>query len=300
MEDKDTPRKIFLQGLVGLGFVGYNTIKTLVDSLEAEVLQDYAEFFPNLSLIDDGAIENQCCRVYHKTYEERDYYLLNGPQPRSDELASLFLQKFISDYRTLEEGSGPVDLYISFGAFVTSMLTPEEMELGLDLKVATPEDIAEAVLKYEVEKPRRLFVATCGPLGFDTVATMAGDAEQVVKETQGYISGLNGVLPALIGERLKTPTATIMVETTLTEAGRMSSQSAPALTQFLGLVSTKRALEFLRQAFGLDLQLDEKVAKLIEEIQPHAKEDLLTGLTFGEAEQEKERTENDFRDKMYI
>jgi len=80
--------EIFLQGLVGLGLVGYNTVKTLVDRFDAKTLMDYAEFYPSLSLIENGEIINQCARVHVMDLASRRFYLLHGPQPRITECYS--------------------------------------------------------------------------------------------------------------------------------------------------------------------------------------------------------------------
>ena len=61
---------VFLQGLVGLGLVGYNTIKNIIDAYEINVFQDYAEFFPNLTIIDNGVIENHCFIIFQKELNE--------------------------------------------------------------------------------------------------------------------------------------------------------------------------------------------------------------------------------------
>ncbi|MHA2362360.1 MAG: PAC2 family protein [Candidatus Hodarchaeales archaeon] len=287
--------EIFLQGLVGLGLVGYNTVKTLIDRFDANVIMDYAEYFPNLSLIENGTIENQCARVYTVDISSRRFYLLNGPQPRQDELSSLFLQKFIIDFKRWHKDN-PIDIYISFGAFITSMIGPERFKQEGNI---SSEEIADKLIQEEIKKPRNLFVATCGGMDFEEFSSeIVHPADVVVRETQGYISGLNGVLPALIGERLKIKTATIMVETTGAEISR-STSSTPVLAQFLGLLATRKGLQFLDRLFDIGLDLDTKIDGVIEELLPVARQDIIDTLESGESEFKRDK-DTDFRDKMYV
>ena len=105
--------KIFLQGLVGQGLVGYNTVKTMIDGLEAKSIQDYAEFFPNLSLIDNGKIENQCVRIFEVNKQDNNFLIMNGPQPRSDELSTMFLQRIMKDIQGYDK-QNKIEVYIFF------------------------------------------------------------------------------------------------------------------------------------------------------------------------------------------
>lgn len=260
---------IFLQGLVGLGLVGYNTVKTLIDELEAKPIKDYAEFFPNLSLIDNGKIENQCVRIFEKSNKDNHFLIMNGPQPRSDEISTLFLKQIMEDVDKINKDN-KIDVYLSFGAYVNKNLAPfEQIE---ENKKLSEDELAELVLKHENEKERKLYIATSG-YDFDKfIKTIGITEEEVMKESQGYISGLNGVLPAMIGERLKIPTATIMIETTGTES---RSGTFPILAQYLGFLSTKRALQFLNKTFVLGLDIETKISKLLEEIKDSAKQELI-------------------------
>jgi len=284
---------IFLQGLVGLGLVGYNTVKTLIDAIGAESIQDYAEFFPNLSLIDNGVIENQCVRVYKKDFSDdgRFFHIMNGPQPRTDELSSFFLQKIIKDIDSINNHN-KIDYYLSFGAYVTKNLSFEE-----ENESSSVEELAEKILQNEIDKDRNLYVATSGQLEFDSFVTNLNIDDVIIKETQGFISGLNGVLPAMVGERLKIPTATIMVETTGTDS---RSNNFPVLSQFLGLLATKKGLQFLNKVFDLNLDLESKIIKVLEELKETAKNEIITFLSKDINNIDRSR-ETDFRnDKMYI
>lgn len=287
---------IFLQGLVGLGLVGYNTIKTLIDTYEADVYQDYAEFFPNLSIIDNGVIENQCVRIYQKELEagplgKKMFQFLNGPQPRSDELNSFFLQKIISDLKELNKEK-KIDLFLSFGAYVTKNITHADFE---DVPYSNKEELVNKILDSEIEKQRSLYVATSGHLAFDSFVTDLAVNDKIIKETQGYIAGLNGVLPALIGERLKIPTATIMIETTGTDS---RNNNFPVLSQFLGLLATKKALQFIENVFNLDKKLDTKIDTILTELKDTAKQELIT--FFDKDVSDEKNRESEYRnDKMY-
>lgn len=261
----------FLQGLSGLGQVGYNTIKTLIDTYQAEVDRDYAEYFPNLTLIDNGTIENQCVRLYHKETPDKVFRFLNGPQPRSDELISMLLQKFIRDISELHKNQ-KIDLYLSFGAYVTKTLSHVELQ---EQSFSTKEELADHILKSEIEKKRNLYIATSGNLAYDDFIKELKGEDAIVKESGGYIIGLNGVLPAMVGERLKIPTATIMIETTGIGPDIRSSNDFPVLAQFLGLLATKRALTFLEKTFDLEDHLGSKVDSIIEELKSSARQEII-------------------------
>ena len=284
---------LILQGLVGHGLVGYNTIKTLIDASEPqpEVVKDYAEYFPSLSFIDNGIIENQCVRLYHKEHAGKSLYYINGPQPRSEEMNSFFLQKIISDIRELHSKQ-PIDLFISFGALVSKNLSYTDF---MDVEYKSTEELAEKILSSEIALERNLRVATCGDLVFDDFAKSLDNPKDLKKESQGYISGLNGVLPALVGERLKIPTVTIMVETTGTDS---RTNNFPVLAQFLGLLATKKALQFIQKVFLEGQQLEEKVDKILAELKTAAKQELINYIE-NDFSAEKNH-ESDYRnDKMY-
>ncbi len=285
---------IILQGLSGLGLVGYNTVKTLIDTYEADVYKDYAEYFPNLTLIDNGTIENQCVRIYDKDLPNKHFQFINGPQPRSDELTSMFLQKVIVDIAEMNKNK-KIDLFLSFGAYVTKTLSHGDFQ---DITYSTKEELAEKILTAEIEKKRNLYIATSGQLIFDDFIKDLGGESDVVKEPGGVISGLNGVLPAMVGERLKIPTATIMIETTGTGADMRSSNDFPLLAQFLGLLATKRALIFVKKTFGIEENLETKIDTILDELKSTAKQEIIT---FFDRDNGNDRSrESEFRnDKMY-
>ena len=141
-------KNVFLQGLVGRGLVGYNTVKTLIDGLEAQPIKDYAEYFPSLALIDNGVVENQCVRIFEKSMKEEKYnfLIMNGPQPRSDELSSFFLKQIIKD---IYEYKDKIDVYLSFGAYVNKNLAPYEIQTEEKLSV---DKLADLVLENEMNK----------------------------------------------------------------------------------------------------------------------------------------------------
>ena len=140
-----------------------------------------------------------------------------------------------------------------------------------------------------------MYIATSGHLAFDRFVEDLGLDEKIIKETQGYISGLNGVLPALIGERLKIPTATIMIETTGTDS---RNNNFPVLSQFLGLLATKKALQFIEKVFTLDKKLDSKIDTILTELKDTARQELIT--FFDRDISDEKSRESDYRnDKMY-
>ena len=214
-------------------------------------------------------------------------------------MSSLFLQKFLLDFKSWHQNA-PIDLYLSFGAYVTSMIGKDNVELREN---ASTEEIADQLIEHEIEKPRNLYIATAGGLGFEEFSQdLAHPADVVVRDTQGYISGLNGVLPSLIGERLNIKTAAVMVETTGTEITRAANNFGhlkPALPQFLGLLATRKGLEFLSHLFDISIDLDQKITNLIQELLPIARQDLIETLNKGQLDSRRDK-DADFRDKMYV
>jgi hypothetical protein len=266
-------KEFFLQGLVGMGLVGFNTTKFFLNKLDSEISMDYAEFFPNVAIIENGRIENQCARIYRSQHGERSFFSLTGPQPRSDELTSLFIQKFVEDFRRIHEES-PIDLYISFGAFITEILPSTNKDLPIDNNT-----LADQILDQELTKERKLYIATCGSLDFEEFSLSVQDSrDEIVREPQGFISGLNGVLPAIIGERFNIPVVTIMIETSSAEKFRFNG----AVSQLLGLLGSKKGLDFLDHYFDLNMDLSQYLEPIIEEIIPAARQELVSTLEGGE------------------
>ena len=277
-------KNFFLQGLVGMGLVGYNTLKFFLKKINSEPIVDYAEFFPQVAVIEEGKIENQCPRIYSADIgKERRIYGVIGPQPRSDELSASFLGAFLRDFKKIHEES-KIDLFISFGAFITDVIDVTGTAGGFGAA-------ADRLLDHELTRSRGLYIATCGGLSYDEFAlSVQHPDDKIVKEPQGFISGLNGVLPALIGERFKIPTVTIMVESASAEKFRFNS----AVAQLLGLLASRKGLEFLDHYFGLDMDLRSLLTPIIDELLPAARQDLISSMERGEPERRE-----DSSDKMY-
>ena len=259
-----------------MGLVGFNATKFFLNRLESNISIDYAEFFPNVAIIENGRIENQCARIYRAHHGLRRFYALLGPQPRSDELTSLFIQKFVKDFRRIHEES-PIDLYISFGAFITEIL-PSSSNFNSD-GFTDYSTIANQIIDQELNKKRKLYIATCGSLDFEEFSlSVQNQDDEIVREPQGFISGLNGVLPAIIGERFNIPTVTIMVETSSAEKYKFNG----AVSQLLGLLASRKGLNFLDNYFDLNMQLDSYLDPIIGEITPAARQELISSLERGE------------------
>ena len=175
---------------------------------------------------------------------------------------------------------------ISFGAFITKTITPEQYG-------SEPESIANNIIESELNEKRNLYVATCGGLDYDEFSLSVQHPEDtIIREPQGYISGLNGVLPAVVGERLKIPTVTIMVEASMSDL----FQSKNSISQFLGLLAANKGLKFIDHYFDLNLNLDLILTPIIEELTGIAKQDIITVLT-----QESSRTDEPRdRDRSYM
>ncbi|MHA2295963.1 MAG: PAC2 family protein [Candidatus Hodarchaeales archaeon] len=259
---------ILIQGLTGMGLVAYNIAKQLLEipSLAFYEVKSYSEFFPNVAIVDNGRLSTQALRLYRTEFGERDdkyLYVLNGPQPGSDELQAMFMDKFTSDLlEIVNEDQEPIDLYISFGAFITSMQLP----FLVDTSNFSTKDFIQKIK----EKDRKLFVATCGGIDIEEFKGKLAQHEcDLVREEDGYITGLNGVLPAVIGEKYGIPSVTIMVETETFEFLRATSH----LSQFLGLLGTRKGIEFVVDAFDLGVSKSEvldPINRILTELEPHA------------------------------
>lgn len=230
---------IFIQGLTGMGLVAYNIAKQVLGfpHLEFHETRSYPEYFPNIAIVENGRLSTQALRLYRAEIDDDlSLYVLNGPQPGSDELQAMFIEKFTTDLLEINEEE-PIKLYISFGAFITSMQAPV-----LDPLSNTPEDYIDTL----INKDRRLFVATCGGIDLDSLEEILKPTEcNLVQEENGYITGLNGVLPAVVGEMYSIPAVTIMVETENFEFIRATSH----LSQFLGVLGTRKGIEYVIDAF---------------------------------------------------
>ena len=203
----------------------------------------------------------------------------------------MFLQKIVSVIQTLNNAH-KIDYFLSFGAYVTKNISYADYQ---DISYVSKEELADKIIQSEIEKDRSLYVATCGHLSFDDFIKDLAVDDKIIKETQGYIAGLNGVLPAMIGERLHIPTATIMIETTGTDSRTSNFQ---VLSQFLGLLATQKALVFIEKVFGLEKKLDTKIDSILMELKSTARQELIN--FFDRDFNDDKNRESEYRnDKMY-
>jgi len=250
-----------------MGLVAYNIAKQVLNipQLEFHEVRSYPEYFPNIAIVENGHLSTQALRLYRALLkDDLALYVLNGPQPGSDELQAMFIEKFTADLLEINEEE-PIKLYISFGAFITSMQVPV-----LDPVSITPEEYIDGL----INKDRRLFVATCGGIELDNLEEILNPTEcQLVQEENGYITGLNGVLPAVVGEMYGIPAVTIMVETENFEFIRATSH----LSQFLGVLGTKKGMEYVIDAFDQGAAKNDilqSLNRIIAELRPLAVQQL--------------------------
>ena len=67
---------------------------------------------------------------------------------------------------------------------------------------------------------------------------------------------------------------------------------------WLGFLSTKRALQFLNKTFKLDLDIDTRISKVLDEIKDSAKDEIIAYIERDIQEDKRER-ESDHR-AMYV
>ncbi len=240
---------VYVQGLTGMGLVGFNVAQTVRMDLDAYRIATYSEFFPTVAFVDDGKLKTRTIEVFKAQLNNTTVYSMTGSQPEENLLTSAFISKFEQDMSRWH-GAEPVDLYLAFGAFITRFELPNVDEREVN-------ELAEKKIKEEKLKERRLFIATAGGLEYTELKSFLAESSSgtdnlVLQESEGYISGLNGVLPAHIADKLDIPTATIMVETAIPD---FVGSDSP-LYRFLGLCGARRGLQFLQDLLKTDFSLD--------------------------------------------
>ncbi len=263
---------IWIQGLAGIGLVGYNIAKTLQTEFNLKLWKSYGIYFPNIAPIENGKIYVNSIRIYNgKIDKNKMLWVVTGPQPDSDALSSLFIQQFIKDLEEINK-KHKITMYMAFGAFVTSYLS--EVIQHQKNRGGQPIEIVNRIITQEMTKERPLFVATAGNITFDMFVkeTKARSFDgELRKEESGYISGLNGVLPALVGEILNIPSIACMIDTCLVDFE--GPRGPTGLSLFLGFLASMKGLQFLNKMFDLRLNF-EALENQIESLSATAKEQL--------------------------
>lgn len=269
-------KNIVIQGLSGIGLVGFNISRAFIisDFFEKELIEDFSQFFPNIAIIDDGQIKTQSLKLEQLFMKNKGLkvLVLNGPQPQSDELATMFMQQYKESLERLnDKKQGSIDIYFSFGAMMKNLEIDHKKIFKNEKDI---EKYANDFLEKLKDEKRKLFIATAGKINFDEFKKECKnfiDPESIVKEREGIITGLNGVLPAFIGQVLQIPVVTIMIETALPE---WASANSP-LTQYIGLLSSLAGLEFLKKLMNINYDLERDLLITTETLRPLALSQLI-------------------------
>jgi hypothetical protein len=253
-------KTVFLQGLTGVGLVGFQVARTFLTAFQAERIRSYPEFFPKFSSVEDGRLSGQNIEVFRiELNDDRRLYVLNGEQPPENVLSSMFIHRFLEDLSRWHAVT-PFDLYMSFGASFSNFTIQVQ---NVDMKT---EEVVSAAIDREISMLRTLFIAASGELSFDEIRALASpDAHSVEKGREGYITGLNGVLPACVGDHCGIPALTVMVQAQIPD---FTSSESP-LYQLCGLCASRAGVAWLLDLFGLESaaviqQLDDAIVRLRE------------------------------------
>ncbi|MFW9916267.1 MAG: PAC2 family protein [Candidatus Thorarchaeota archaeon] len=280
-----SPRNIWVQGLTGMGLVGYHIAGTLLnlgEEIPVQRIQSYSEFFPSISFVDSGNLSMKSISVFRVELADTNIFIVHGAQPQESTLSYFFLTSFERDMIRWSQ-EYPVDLYLSFGALV------EDFKLGtaIPAEEAEVEKLARKRLAEERRMERKFFVATSEILPFDQFKLMVDVDEALLQKSEGYISGLNGVLPAYVGNKLDIPSATVMVQSSIPSLMGGMGISESHLGQFLGMCSSMRGLEFLSRIINYDIPID-ALEYSLSRIEDLAAREFVVGMRLG-AQQSQER-----------
>ncbi len=260
-------KNIVIQGLTGMGLVGLNISEALVKTFDLEIKKSYAEFFPNVAIARNGILEVSTAAVYHGTISGREWWILTGPQPRTDELSALLLRQVVADFKEWNE-MRPFDAYLSFGAFVNTSIAQLFFE---SLQITNePRKAIDRLIEDERTKERTFFVACCGGMTPKDVETTSTSIK--VESLDGHINGLNGTIPGTIGNVLGIPTASILIEAA--SADILTGGRFTPIDRFFGILASVKGLEYLHETFDVDKKVMEPLKEEIAELLPIVTEEL--------------------------
>lgn len=279
------PQNIWVQGLTGMGLVGYHIAGTLLnlgEGIAVQRIQSYSEFFPSISFVDSGNLSMKSINVFRVELDDVNVFVVHGAQPQESTLSYFLLTSFERDMIRWNE-ENPVDLYLSFGALV------EDFKLGTTVPSdeTEAEQLARARLEEERNMTRKFFVATSEILPFEQFKLMVDIDDALLQKSEGYISGLNGVLPAYVGDKLDIPAATVMVQSSIPSLVGGMGISESHLGQFLGMCSSLRGLEFLSRIIGHEIPTD-ALEYSLSRIEDLAAREFAVGMRLG-AQQSQDR-----------
>ncbi|MFX0062950.1 MAG: hypothetical protein ACFFC7_12290 [Candidatus Hermodarchaeota archaeon] len=255
-------KSLFIQGLAGVGLVGLKVVEALNQSFKkSKVVKTYPEFFPSAVTIINGHLVLPGISISHMTKDDISLYSMTGDQPRNPLLTHFFLKSFEDDMRVISSQS-PLDLYIAFGAnMINFNPSLEDFDLNNKAKRTTA---AEEVLKVEVTKPREI-VLICSTNELKSTLlenpALPPDISLKIQDYDFLISGLNGVLPSFVTQKLAIPSVAAMVEASVLPP----ETPLPSLAAFLGLCSARKGVQWLQTLCdiqGAEKNLDNAIAAL--------------------------------------
>ncbi|MFX0063666.1 MAG: PAC2 family protein [Candidatus Hermodarchaeota archaeon] len=256
----------FIQGLMGIGLVGFNVADFLQKGLKSKVIRSYSEFFPSVAFLDSKS------KLATKTIEvsktkisngpsDSNIFIMNGSQPEEDTLAYFLMKTVEKDIRAWNEDNS-IDLYIAFGASVTEFVIPS-------YSASEVRDVAKNIIQEEKKKNRRIYIAFAGE-GSENHPFIKQTKKKFQLEAMGdgkVITGMNGVLPAYIGVKTGLPVITAMIEASI--PSYVQSIDNP-LNQFIGLAASKYGLNWINSFLKFDDSPIKMADKYLDKIEPHA------------------------------
>ena len=273
------PKNIWVQGLTGMGLVGYNiagAILNIGEEPSVQRVQSYSEFFPSISFVDSGNLSMKSIDVYRVEFEETNIFVVHGAQPQESSLSYFFLTAFERDMIRWNERN-PVDLYLSFGALIEDFkLTPSIPKEDEEI-----EKIARARLEEERKVKRKFYVATSDILPFEQFKATVDVENGLLQKSEGYISGLNGVLPAYLGSKLHLPAATVMIQCSIPSIVSGMGIAESHLGQFLGICSSLKGLDFLSKIINQRIPV-ETLENNLSRLEDLAVREFVVGIRLGD------------------
>ena len=284
---------ILIQGLTGMGLVGYNVARAFLSVFKDEAIriESYPEFFPRISTVDDGQLSGQNIEVHRIPLENgKTLLILNGDQPPEIVLSSFFMSRFLSDLNRWHLDT-PIDLFLSFGASFSSFTIQTKNE-----EEKNPENVVKAALDHEMRMKRKIFLSVCGGIEFEEIACLTNPNESysIEKGQEGFITGLNGVLPSCVGDRYNIPASTVMIQAQIPDF----TGSETPLYQLCGLCASRIGLIWLSDLLDLEKHIIiRNVEETIERLTKMSSDQLLQLITgsFPEEKRPKEPTSH-----MYV
>ncbi|MFX0090564.1 MAG: PAC2 family protein [Candidatus Hodarchaeota archaeon] len=279
----------FIQGLVGMGLVGYNVADFLQKNLESTVIRSYSEFFPSIAFLDSKAkLSTKTIEVSKANIPNGDsdsnIFIMHGSQPDEETLSYFFIKAVEKDMRIWNENN-PISLYIAFG------VTAKEFQIPSSL--SGTKTTSKAFLQEEKAKHRRIYIAFAGK-GAEKHPFIKKTKKEYLLEPMGegrYITGLNGVLPAYIGEKTGLPVVTAMIEASIP-----SFDLENPLSQFIGLSASRYGIKWLKSFLKFGDRPLNLIDSRLEKLEPLAISQLDQHLKLG-GDPSKERGTDQ---KMYV